>query len=181
MTWNKEAVSAAAEYLKTTKSVNVKGKDYVLVNDRVMAFRNACPGGAITTEIVPELSGDGIVTMRTTVTDETGQIIATGFAQEKESSSYINKTSYIENCETSAIGRALGMCGIGIETSVAAAEELANAITNQNKESSHHKIVEYCYEKKLDPKELNKEFGLAACKTEKEFAAKLKEIKAKYD
>ena len=51
----------------------------------------------------------------------------------KENSSFINKTSYIENCETSAVGRALGMAGIGIDTAVASAEEVQNAINNQNK------------------------------------------------
>jgi hypothetical protein len=57
--------------------------------------------------------------------------LATGYAQEKESSSFINKTSYIENCETSAVGRALGFCGFGIDVSVASYEEVANAINNQ--------------------------------------------------
>ena len=50
---------------------------------------------------------------------------------EKESTSYINKTSYIENCETSAVGRALGMAGFGIDTSVASYEEVSNAIAQQ--------------------------------------------------
>ena len=57
--------------------------------------------------------------------------LATGTAYEKEDSTFINKTSYIENCETSAVGRALGMCGFGIDTSVASAEEVQNAIQNQ--------------------------------------------------
>ena len=50
---------------------------------------------------------------------------------EKESTSYINKTSYIENCETSAVGRALGFMGIGIDASMASAEELVNALVGQ--------------------------------------------------
>ena len=53
-------------------------------------------------------------------------------AYEKENSTFINKTSYIENCETSALGRALGIAGFGIDTSVASAEEVQNAINNQN-------------------------------------------------
>lgn len=57
--------------------------------------------------------------------------VAQGTALEKESSSFINKTSYAENCETSAFGRALGNLGIGIDTSVASYEEVANAIENQ--------------------------------------------------
>jgi uncharacterized protein (DUF3820 family) len=57
--------------------------------------------------------------------------LGTGYAYEKENSTFINKTSYIENCETSAVGRALGMAGFGIDTSVASAEEVQNAINNQ--------------------------------------------------
>ena len=54
-------------------------------------------------------------------------------AYEKEGSTFINKTSYIENCETSAWGRALGNLGIGIDTSIASAEEVQNAVLNQGK------------------------------------------------
>ena len=61
---------------------------------------------------------------------------ATGFAQEDKSSSYINKTSYVENCETSAWGRALANLGIGIDTSIASSNEVAIAIGKQNNEGS---------------------------------------------
>ena len=49
-----------------------------------------------------------------------------------QGSSNINKTSYVENCETSAIGRALAMLGIGIDTSIASANEVADAIAKQD-------------------------------------------------
>lgn len=117
---------------KAIKPVDIKGKDYAQVNDRIKAFRELCPNGTITTDII-ELA-NGVVTMKATVYDEEGKILGTGLAQEKESSSYINKTSYIENCETSAVGRALGFAGIGVDGSMCSAEELVNAITNQNKE-----------------------------------------------
>ena len=58
--------------------------------------------------------------------------MSTGIAYEVEGSSFINKTSFIENCETSAIGRALGNLGIGIDTSVASYEEVANAVKQQS-------------------------------------------------
>ena len=116
---------------KSIKTVDIKGKDYAQVNDRVKAFRELCPNGAITTDILE--MADGVVTMKATVYDEEGNILGTGLAQEKESSSFINKTSYIENCETSAVGRALGFAGIGVDGSMCSAEELVNAITNQNK------------------------------------------------
>jgi hypothetical protein len=57
--------------------------------------------------------------------------VAQGTAQEDKSSSRINQTSYVENCETSAVGRALAMLGIGIETSIASSNEVSMAIAKQ--------------------------------------------------
>lgn len=116
------------------KTVDIKGKDYAEVNQRIKAFRMCYPNGSISTEILS--LADGIVTMKATVCNEEGFVLGTGTAQEKESSTFINKTSYIENCETSAVGRALGMCGFGIDTSVASAEEVQNAINNQGEKKA---------------------------------------------
>lgn len=109
-------------------TMDIKGKAYVLVNERVKAFRQLYPEGAIVTTLVKD--EDGICTFKAEILGD-GILLATGYAQEKESSSYINKTSYIENCETSAVGRALGFLGIGIDTSIASAEEVETAVTNQ--------------------------------------------------
>ena len=125
-----EQIKKANESIKTT---DIKGKEYAEVNQRVKAFRMVYPNGAITTDIIS--LENGVVTMQATVTDGEGAVLATGTAQEKETSSYINKTSFIENCETSAVGRALGFCGFGIDTSVASYEEVANAINNQEKKN----------------------------------------------
>lgn len=105
-----------------------KGKGYVMVNERVKAFRQICPMGQIMTEIISNV--DGVVTMRTSIVVD-GVVVATGTAFERETASYINKTSYIENCETSAVGRALGFLGIGVDDSLASADELANALSTQ--------------------------------------------------
>ena len=110
--------------------VDIKGKKYSLVNDRVKAFRQLIPEGAITTEILSMEAG--VVVIKATITDETGKVLAVGHSYEKESNGMINKTSYIENCETSAIGRALGFLGIGIDQSIASAEDVATAIANQD-------------------------------------------------
>lgn len=119
-------IAKANETIKTT---NIKGKEYAEVNQRIKAFRMVHPNGTITTDIVS--IENGIVLMKASITDDEGRLIGTGYAYEKEKSSFINQTSYIENCETSAVGRALGMCGFGIDTSVASAEEVQNAIINQ--------------------------------------------------
>ena len=110
------------------EKIPFKGKGYVMVNKRVEAFRALCPNGTIKTEIVK--LEDGVVYMRAEIWND-GILLATGYAFEKESSSYINKTSFIENCETSAVGRALGFLGIGVDDSMASADELANALTQQ--------------------------------------------------
>lgn len=121
-------------------TVPVKGKEYVQVNTRVNAFRKICPSGCISTEIIA--LDDGVVTIKATVIDAEGNVLATGLAQEKESGSYINKTSYVENCETSAVGRALGFLGIGSDVSMASADELVNAILNQEKAKGYINKVE---------------------------------------
>lgn len=121
-----EELQKANEQIQTT---DIKGKDYAEVNQRIKAFRMLHPNGAIKTSIV-ELQ-NGVCVMQAFVYDEDQKLVATGHAYEKEGSTFINKTSYIENCETSAVGRALGMLGIGIDTSVASFEEVSNAIAQQ--------------------------------------------------
>lgn len=114
---------------KTIKTIDLKNNAYAEVNQRIKAFRMLFPMGTIETSIIS--LENGICTMQAIIKDENDHVLGTGTAQEKENSSFINKTSYIENCETSAVGRALAMCGIGIDTSVASYEEVANAIENQ--------------------------------------------------
>lgn len=138
--FTKEALGEVNKSLSTVgiskkdKTGKVKTTQYAMVTERIKGFRNICPDGSITTEIISLV--DGVVTMKATITDETGKVIATGLAQEKETSSFINKTSFIENCETSAVGRALGFAGIGVDGSMASAEEVANAIMNQNNQET---------------------------------------------
>lgn len=139
----------------TLPRLSIKGKQYAAVPARVQAFRQICPNGSIKTEIIS--LDDGVVTMMTTIKDEFGNTLATGFAQEKESASYINKTSYIENCETSAVGRALGFIGLGSESSMASAEEMVNAMTNQSAtpatitEEEQQVLKNLCAKRGLDP------------------------------
>ena len=114
---------------ETITTTDIKGKEYAEVNQRIKAYRMVYPQGAIITDIIS--IENGVVIMKASITDNDNNIIATGTAYEKEDSSFINKTSYIENCETSAVGRALGMAGFGIDVSVASAEEVQNAINNQ--------------------------------------------------
>ncbi len=113
------------------KTVNIKGKAYVEVNERVKYFRDNYKNWSIETELLS--NEERVCVFKAIVKDENGVVKATGHAYEKEDDkrSLVNSTSYIENCETSAVGRALGMLGIGIDTSIASAEEVENAIKNQ--------------------------------------------------
>lgn len=111
------------------KKVKIKGNDYVMVNERLKYFREKYKGWSLTSEIV-SLDSDSCV-IKALICDENGVLKATGFAQEDRTSSMINKTSFVENCETSAWGRALGNLGIGIDESVASAEEVDMAIKKQ--------------------------------------------------
>lgn len=110
------------------KTTPIKGKEYAEVPQRVQAFRKLFPEGTIKTEM---LACDGGVCVFKAWAYDGGTLLGTGHAYEKEGSNFINQTSYIENAETSAIGRALGFVGIGSETSVASYEEVANAKANQ--------------------------------------------------
>lgn len=123
-----EDIKKANETINTT---NIKGKEYAEVNQRIKAFRMVYPTGTIQTEMLN--NENGVCIFKATVGNE-NVILGTGTAYEKENSSFINKTSYIENCETSAVGRALGMAGFGIDTSVASFEEVANAIEQQGQD-----------------------------------------------
>jgi hypothetical protein len=116
--------------MERRKKMKISGKEYMLVNERVAIFRNTYPTWSLPT-CIEELK-DGFVVFKATVIDENGNIRATGHAYEKENSTFINKTSYIENCETSAVGRALGFLGIGIDGSIATAEEVQNAMLQQS-------------------------------------------------
>lgn len=111
------------------KTTNIKGKDYVMVNERIKYFREKFPDYKLITEII-ELNAEQVV-MVAKVINDAGVIVANGHAFEDKQSSMINKTSYIENCETSAWGRALANFGIGIDSSVASADEVSSAIRLQ--------------------------------------------------
>ena len=112
-----------------TGITNIRGKEYQSVALRVSKFRDAHPLHSLTTSIV-NMNAECVV-MQAQVADETGAIKATGHAEEYRASSQINKTSALENCETSAIGRALAAFGFG-GTEFATANEVVNAIHQQN-------------------------------------------------
>lgn len=117
-----EQLAKANGEIKTT---DIRGKEYATVAERINAFRKVYPDGKIDTHITKLEDGVCIITAR--VWNADGNLLATGTAYEKEGSSNINRTSFIENCETSAVGRALGMAGFGLIGAVATADEINRA------------------------------------------------------
>ena len=112
--------------------VRIHGKQYKTVALRVSEFRENFKDHALITELV---SKDGsIITMKASVLNDKDRVIGTGYAEEDRSNGMINKTSALENCETSAIGRALASIGLAGEE-YASANEVQNAIHQQSKES----------------------------------------------
>lgn len=112
------------------KAVNIKGKSYVLVSDRVLYFNEAYPNGCIWTSYKRE--GDTYEFMATVVpdTDKPGRRF-TGHSQATIGDGIVNKTAAMENSETSAVGRALAMLGIGVIESIASADEMNKAVGSQ--------------------------------------------------
>ena len=103
------------------KKTDIKGKEYAGVSERVIAFRKVYPNGRIETEII---NTDGeTVTMVAKVYNEENQLIATGHASEVKKG-LVNSVSMLENCETSALGRALGFCGFGVDNGIASEQEI---------------------------------------------------------
>ncbi len=124
------------------KSVKIKGKDYAMVHERVNHFRTNYPNHSIETKILHFDHDKGYVVVRCVITgpEETGirNILASGLAHEfrDDRSSMVNKTSFVENAETSAIGRALACLGIGTEDAYASAEEVKMAIDKKGDEQT---------------------------------------------
>ena len=108
--------------------VNIHGKQYYTVARRISDFRQAHPEYGVHTEILS--IDDATVVCRAVITDEAGRQISSGIAEEHRRASKINSTSAVENCETSAVGRALAFFGMA-GTEIASADEVAGAINQQ--------------------------------------------------
>lgn len=107
--------------------VNIHGKDYKTVSERIAEFREIHQGFTIKTKI---LNAGDLCQVKATILNEEGRVLATGLAEEVRGSTNINRTSAMENCETSAVGRALAFLGFA-GTEIASADEVANAIQQQ--------------------------------------------------
>lgn len=117
------------------KTIDIKGKAYVTVAERVKFFNEKYPNGSIRTELKVE---ENLILCRAVVIPDIEKMdrMFTGYAEEDRTISMVNKTSAVENAETSAVGRALGMMGIGIVDSIASADEVNKAVNRESAYSS---------------------------------------------
>ena len=119
----------------SVKTVPVQGgAQYAMVVNRVHKFVEDHATGQILTEIVKDEDGHVIFKAHAVID---GIIRGTGHAHELEGSSNINKTSHYECAETSAVGRALAMCGYMPSGQVASFEEIENAKLQQSNIAEH--------------------------------------------
>lgn len=121
--------------------VKIHGKEYKTVALRVNEFRNSdeFEGWCIETDLI---SNANLVVVKALIKDKQDRVVATGYAEEERDSTNINRTSALENCETSAIGRALACIGLA-GTEYASANEVSDAIINQAKKDISEYFINY--------------------------------------
>lgn len=115
------------------KAIDIKGKKYVLVSDRIIYFNEEYLSGSITTELVTDPESDSVIVKATIRPNPDVDRTFTGYSQAIKGDGFINKTAALENAETSAVGRALAMMGIGVIDSVASVDEINKAQGSQGK------------------------------------------------
>ena len=150
------------------KAIKIKGKDYVLVSDRIIYFNETYTNGSIETKLISEPSETMVVIKATVLPDvKQPERKFTGYSQAKWGDGYINKTSALENAETSAVGRALAMLGIGVIDSIASVDEI--------KKTTHYSKtpIENLTLSKDEIREIN------FCKTEKQLIKVCGDLKNK--
>jgi len=130
------------------KTIKIQGKDYVEVHERIKYFRNTYKDFSLVTEIIDKT--EKRILLKAIITNEAGKIIATGLAEEIKGVGFINKTSHIENCETSAWGRALANFGIGIDSGIASVQEVKNAKNQQDYLATAPKVKPVVNKEKRD-------------------------------
>lgn len=115
------------------KAIDIKGNQYVLVSDRILYFNEEYKNGAIKTALVSKANADMVVVKAQVIPNlENPDRYFTGYSQAKWGEGMVNKTSALENAETSAVGRALAMMGIGVIDSVASVDEMQKAGVSTN-------------------------------------------------
>jgi len=135
------------------KAIDFKGKKYVLVSDRVLYFNEEYKDGSITTELVSKPEDNFVVIKAIIKPNEKQTFTAYSQASFDDTSSFVNKTSALENAETSAVGRALAFMGIGVIESIASIDEINKTTYGGRKETKkdYQSANKTSYENNEDP------------------------------
>ena len=125
--------------MSDTGIVKIHGKEYQTVGKRINDFRANYPDYEVSTEV---LSAAELILVKATIRNSEGKIIATGHAEEERGSTNINRTSAVENAETSAVGRCLAFMGLG-GTQIASADEVVNAQNQLATKDIYQRMVNF--------------------------------------
>ena len=130
--------------MEKVKTTNIHGKEYVEVPERIYHFWRLHPEWSLKSQLEKVCFETGNVIFKCWVEDENGKVKAVGHAHEFQANkkATVNLTSFVENCETSAYGRALGFKGIGSRDGIASAEEVRGAIEKGNEIKTLDKLPE---------------------------------------
>ena len=111
----------------TLPTIDIKWKRYVLVKERIKYFNETYPNWSITTERYSEWDMEIIKATVIPDCDKPNRVF-TGYSQAKWWDGFINKTSALENCESSSVWRALAFMWIWIDDGIASAEEVCKGM-----------------------------------------------------
>lgn len=158
----------------TDKAIDIKGKKYVLVSDRVLYFNETYPNGSIVTQRVMTEEPQLEVFKATIMPDcSKPERYFTGYSQAKWWDGFINKTSALENAETSAVGRALAMMWIWVIDSIASVDEINKAENTAKASKQSYKDdkwnPQWWFQKAIS----NTKF-MQECMSEEDFISKIK-------
>lgn len=118
-------------------------QDYVTVAERIERFYERYPDGRVITHIVEHDSERGFILMRADVYRNPDDTLpaATGHAYELKSEGYVQRTSYIEVCETSCVGRALAMAGFEVRRGIASREEIEKSSRMSQEQQGREQVA----------------------------------------
>ena len=149
------------------KAIDIKGKKYVLVSDRVLYFNENYPNGCIQT--VRETIWDmGVIKAVVCPDCDVPWRVFTWYSQAKRWDGFINKTSALENAETSAVGRALAFMGIWVIDSIASVDEINKA--ENTAKATPKKVNNWWFQKAISNVEFMKQ-----CLDQNDFINKIKD------
>lgn len=133
---------------------NFNPADYEPVEDRIRRFYADWPNGRIVTSLVWQDENRCIFSAMVFRSEEHREPTATGYAEETRGAGMVNKTNHVENCETSAIGRALANAGYAPKGQRPSREEMAKAVARDQKDNgvspARNELRSFCAGNGLD-------------------------------